>query len=101
MPERGIPRRISGGCAAGHILYKELNAERLLKCLKGSVRDIGVIMLIVIKALDGMISSGIIALFLEVAAGFTVYCAVITLLRDSFVTDLLMGKILKRKRRAA
>lgn len=48
MPERGIPRRISGGCAAGHILYKELNAERLLKCLKGSVRDIGVIMLIVI-----------------------------------------------------
>ena len=61
----------------------------------------GVIMLIVIKALDGMISSGIIALFLEVAAGFTVYCAVITLLRDSFVTDLLMGKILKRKRRAA
>ena len=48
MPERGTPRRISGGCAAGHILYKELNAERLLKCLKGSVRDIGVIMLIVI-----------------------------------------------------
>ena len=61
----------------------------------------GVIMLIVIKALDGAITSDVIALLAEIAVGFTVYCAVITLLRDSFVTDLLMGKILKRKRKAA
>lgn len=61
----------------------------------------GVTMLLVIKALDGIITSGIIALFLEVAIGFTVYCAVIALLRDSFVTDLLMEKILKKKRKAA
>ena len=38
---------------------------------------------------------------MEVAIGFTVYCAVIALLRDSFVTDLLMEKILKKKRKAA
>ena len=34
----------------------------------------------------------------EIAVGFTVYCAVIVLLRDSFMTDLLMGKVLKKKR---
>jgi len=31
----------------GFFVYKELDGKRLLKCLKGSVRDIGVIMLIV------------------------------------------------------
>ena len=31
----------------GFFVYKELNMERLVNCLKGSVRDIGVIMLIV------------------------------------------------------
>ena len=58
----------------------------------------GVVMLIVIRALDGIISSDILALLVEVAVGFTVYCAVIMLLRDSFMTDLLMGKVLKKKR---
>lgn len=58
----------------------------------------GLIMLIVIKVLDGIISSDIVALFVEVAVGFTVYLAAVTLLRDSFMTDLVMGKILKRKR---
>ena len=58
----------------------------------------GLIMLIVIKVLDVIISSDIAALFMEVAVGFTVYLAVVTLLRDSFMTDLVMGKILKRKR---
>lgn len=61
----------------------------------------GLIMLIVIKVLDVIISSDIVALFVEVAVGFTVYLAVVTLLRDSFMTDLVMGKILKRKRRAS
>ena len=59
------------------------------------------IMLIVIKAVDRAVASDIIALLLEIVIGFTVYCAVITLMRDSFVTELLMGKILKRKRKAA
>ena len=58
----------------------------------------GLIMLIVIKVLDGIISSDIVALFVEVAVGFTAYLAVVTLLRDSFMTDLVIGKILKRKR---
>ena len=58
----------------------------------------GLIMLIVIKVLDGIISSDIVALFVEVAVGFTAYLAAVTLLRDSFMTDLVMGKILKRKR---
>ena len=61
----------------------------------------GVAMLIVIKAVDRAVASDIIALLLEIAVGFTVYCVVITLLRDSFVTELLLGKILKRKRKAA
>ena len=55
-------------------------------------------MLIVIKVLDGIISSDIVALFVEVAVGFTAYLAAVTLLRDSFMTDLVIGKILKRKR---
>ena len=58
----------------------------------------GLIMLIVIKVLDGIISSDIVALFVEVAVGFTAYLAAVTLLRDSFMTDLVIGKILKRKR---
>lgn len=31
----------------GFFVYRQLNLERLIKCLKGSVRDIGIIMLIV------------------------------------------------------
>ena len=58
-------------------------------------------MLAVIKAIDSLIPFDIIALFAEVAVGFTVYCAVIALLRDSFMTELLMGKILSRKRKAS
>ena len=61
----------------------------------------GVIMLAVIKVLDSRISSDIIALLVEVAVGFTVYCVTITLLRDSFVNDLVMGKILGRKRKTS
>lgn len=61
----------------------------------------GAIMLAVIKAIDSLIPFDIIALFAEVAVGFTVYCAVIALLRDSFMTELLMGKILSRKRKAS
>ena len=84
------------------VLYlKHCNGYLLVETLiKDSWKKLiaGLIMLIVIKALDAVIPSDIIALFAEIAVGFTVYCAVITLLRDSFITDLVMGKILKRKR---
>ena len=84
------------------ILYmKNCNGYlRVETIIKDSWKKIiaGVVMLIVIRALDGIISSDILALLVEVAVGFTVYCAVIMLLRDSFMTDLLMGKVLKKKR---
>ena len=60
----------------------------------------GAVMLAVIKGIDNVISNDLLALLVEVAVGFTLYCAVTAVLRDSFVTDLLMGKILKRKRKA-
>lgn len=76
---------------------------RLKTIAKGSWKKLiaGVIMLVVIKAIDSSIPFDIIALFAEVAVGFTVYCAVIALLRDSFITELLMGKILSRKRKGS
>ena len=84
------------------ILYmKNCNGYlRVETIIKDSWKKIiaGVVMLIVIRALDGIISSDILALLVEIAVGFTVYCAVIVLLRDSFMTDLLMGKVLKKKR---
>ena len=84
------------------ILYmKNCNGYlRVETIIKDSWKKIiaGLVMLIVIRALDGIISSDILALLVEVAVGFTVYCAVIVLLRDSFMTDLLMGKVLKKKR---
>ena len=60
----------------------------------------GIVMLALIKLIDRFVSSNVIALLAEVAAGFAVYCAVVMLLRDSFITDIVFGKILKRKGRA-
>ena len=84
------------------ILYmKNCNGYlRVETIIKDSWKKIiaGLVMLIVIRALNGIISSDILALLVEIAVGFTVYCAVIVLLRDSFMTDLLMGKVLKKKR---
>lgn len=84
------------------ILYmKNCNGYlRVETIIKDSWKKIiaGLVMLIVIRAFDGIISSDILALLVEIAVGFTVYCAVIVLLRDSFMTDLLMGKVLKKKR---
>ena len=56
----------------------------------------GIIMLAVIKALDRFITSDLIALAAEVAVGFTVYCIVIAVLRDTFLSEIVFGKILKR-----
>ena len=58
----------------------------------------GILMLAVIMLMDRLIESDIIALAAEVAVGFTVYCAVIVLLRDTFLSEIVMGKILRRKK---
>lgn len=58
----------------------------------------GILMLAVIMVMDRRIESNIIALVAEVAVGFTVYCAVIVILRDTFLSEILMGKILHRKK---
>ena len=55
-------------------------------------------MLAVIMVVDRRIESNIIALVAEVAVGFTVYCAVIVILRDTFLSEIVMGKILHRKK---
>ena len=58
----------------------------------------GILMLAVIMVMDRRIDSNIIALVAEVAVGFTVYCAVIVILRDTFLSEIVMGKILHRKK---
>lgn len=58
----------------------------------------GILMLAVIMVMDRRIESNIIALVAEVAVGFTVYCAVIVILRDTFLSEIVMGKILHRKK---
>ena len=58
----------------------------------------GILMLAVIMVVDRRIESNIIALVAEVAVGFTVYCAVIVILRDTFLSEIVMGKILRRKK---
>ena len=60
----------------------------------------GIVMLAVIKLIDRMITSNAAALVVEVAAGFTVYCVMILVLRDTFISEIVLGKILKRGKRA-
>ena len=60
----------------------------------------GIVMLAVIKVIDRMIASDLIALLAEMALGFVTYCAVIMILRDTFISEIVMGKILKRKSKA-
>lgn len=60
----------------------------------------GIVMLAVILGIDRFISSNAVALVVEVAAGFTVYCLVILALRDTFISEIVIGKILKRKKGA-
>ena len=58
----------------------------------------GILMLAVIWIIDSRIRSNVIALIAEVAVGFAVYCAVIVLLRDTFLSEIVIGKILRRKK---
>ena len=60
----------------------------------------GILMLAVIKVLDGRIASDVAALLVEMAVGFTVYCAAIVVLRDTFISEIVFGKILRRTKRA-
>ena len=60
----------------------------------------GILMLAVIRILDRFIASDIIALCAEVIAGFAVYCSLIVLLRDTFMSEIVMGKMIRRKKKA-
>ena len=60
----------------------------------------GIVMLAVIRLIDGRITSNAAALVVEVAAGFTVYCVLILVLRDTFISEIVLGKILKRGKSA-
>ena len=61
----------------------------------------GIIMFAVIKVIDRFIASDLIALLVEMAVGFSVYCIMILALRDTFITEIVFGKILKKKRSAS
>ena len=61
----------------------------------------GIVMFAVIKAIDRFIASDLIALLVEMAVGFSVYCIMILALRDTFITEIVFGKILKKKRSAS
>lgn len=56
----------------------------------------GIVMLAVIRAVDRLIASDLIALAAEVVLGFAVYCAVIAVLRDTFLSEIVFGKILRK-----
>ena len=56
----------------------------------------GVAMLAVIRLIDTAVKNNAAALVLEVAGGFAVYCLVLVLLHDSFISDIVFGKILHR-----
>ena len=56
----------------------------------------GIVMLAVIKLIDRFITSNAAALIVEVAAGFAVYCVMILALHDTFISEIVLGKILKR-----
>ena len=60
----------------------------------------GIVMLAVIKLIDRFITSNAAALIVEVAAGFAVYCVMILALRDTFISEIVLGKILKRGKSA-
>lgn len=59
----------------------------------------GIVMLAVLELLDPRIHNDLIAIAVEVLCGVLVYCAVCTVLRDTFIPDILFGKILSRKKR--
>ena len=59
----------------------------------------GVVMLAVIKLIDRIIPGNAAALLVEIAAGFAVYCIVIIVLRDTFLSEIVIGKIIGKKKR--
>ena len=59
----------------------------------------GILMLAVIRIIDSRITSNAAALVVEIIAGFTVYCAGIVLMRDTFLSEIVMGKIVGRKKK--
>ena len=105
-----IPRYWGYGAIAASLIAEMVITVLYLKFCKGYltvdtiVREgsrklaAGVAMFAVIRIIDRFIASDIIALLIEVAVGFSVYCIMIVLLRDTFITEIVMGKILKKNR---
>ena len=106
-----IPRYWGYGAIAASLIAEMVITVLYLKFCKGYltvdtiVREgsrklaAGIAMFAVIRIIDRFIASDIIALLIEVAVGFSVYCIMIVLLRDTFITEIVMGKILKKNRR--
>ena len=59
----------------------------------------GLLMLAVIKVLDRFIVPDFPALLAEVAVGFSVYCIVIAALHDTFLTEIVFGKIIGKRKK--
>ena len=59
----------------------------------------GLLMLAVIKILDRFIVPDFPALLAEVAVGFSVYCIVIAVLHDTFLTEIVFGKIIGKRKK--
>ena len=105
-----IPRYWGYGAIAASLIAEMVITVLYLKFCKGYltvdtiVREgsrklaAGIAMFAVIRITDRFIASDIIALLIEVAVGFSVYCIMIVLLRDTFITEIVMGKILKKNR---
>ena len=105
-----IPRYWGYGAIAASLIAEMVITVLYLKFCKGYltvdtiVREgsrklaAGIAMFAVIRIIDRFIASDIIALLIEVAVGFSVYCIMIVLLRDTFITEIVMGKILKKNR---
>ena len=105
-----IPRYWGYGAIAASLIAEMVITVLYLKFCKGYVTvdtivregsrklAAGIAMFAVIRIIDRFIASDIIALLIEVAVGFSVYCIMIVLLRDTFITEIVMGKILKKNR---
>ena len=59
----------------------------------------GLLMLAVIKVLDRFIVPDFPALLAEVAVGLSVYCIVIAALHDTFLTEIVFGKIIGKRKK--
>lgn len=75
----------------GYLTVKTLWEECWKKLTAGAV------MLVMIKLTDRVFSNNFAALASEVILGVLTYCAVCTVLKDTFIPDILIGKIVGKR----